>query len=70
MLAGLGARWKQTVALYFTGDSVNGRDSKFIVEKIIIKAENIGLYVDVVTTDMGPSNRSMWKEFHINASRY
>ena len=46
MIAGLGARWKQIVRFDFTGDSVNGRIFKQIIDEIIIKVKgtqcNIG----------------------------
>lgn len=70
MLAGLSARWKQVVRYDFTGDSVQGRNFKPILDEIIIKAEEIGLRVHAITSDMGPANQAMWKAYGINVSRY
>lgn len=70
MLAGISARWKQTVAYYFTGNSVNGEVFKPIVEEIIQKAAAIGLNVCAVTSDMGASNEAMWRSFGIRVSRH
>ena len=70
MLAGLGARWKQVVRYELTGDSVNGALLKPVIDEIILKAEEIGLRVRAVTSDMGPVNQATWKAYGINASRY
>lgn len=68
MLAGIASRWKQAVAYYFTGNRVNVEKLKPIVETIIKKAEEIGLFVHNVTSDMGPSNQAMWRAFGIQVS--
>lgn len=68
MLAGLASRWKQVVAYYFTGNKVNEETFKSLVEHIIRKAEEIGLLVHNVTSDMGPSNQAMWRAFGIQVS--
>ena len=59
MLAGLASRWKQSIALFYTGDSVKGHELKPICEEIITKAEQIGLRVHAVTSDMSSVNQGM-----------
>ena len=70
MLSGISTRWKQTVAYYFTGNSVYGSASKpNIILNIIRKAWEIGLRVLTVTSDMGACNRTMWNSFGICCGR-
>lgn len=59
MLAGINARWKQTIAYYFTRNSVFGSVLKPIVSNIIMKASHIGLNILNVTTDMSSYNHAM-----------
>lgn len=70
MLGGIASRWKQVVAYFFTSDRVNGSLLKPIICDIIKKAENIGLRVHSVTTDMASANQAMWRSFGIGASKY
>jgi len=70
MLAGIASRWKQVVAYYFTGNSIDGSKFNPIVCKILKKAEEIGLRVHSVTSDMGAANMGMWKSFGVKASKY
>lgn len=71
MLGGLFTRWKMVVAYFLTPDSIDGAILKPIIQKIIEKAESIGLYVHSVTSDMGPVNLSMWRAFGgIGSNRY
>ena len=69
VLGGLCSRWKQVVAYDFTGNATNGSAFKPIVLKIIECAEEIGLRVTTVTSDMGSANRAMWKVFGISATK-
>lgn len=39
---------------------------KSIIVELIGKAKSIGLFVKVVTCDMGSGNQSMWREFGIH----
>lgn len=55
--------------LLYRNDAITGDVLKLIVTKIISKAENIGLSVQAVISDMGSNNQSMWKEFSIKISR-
>lgn len=59
MLTGTASRWKQTVAYEYTSDSVKGAELKQIVIEIIRKAEEMGLRVHAVTSDMASANRGM-----------
>lgn len=59
MLGGVASRWKQVVGYEFTSGSIHSRVFKFIVEDVIKKAENIGLQVHAIISDMGGSNQSM-----------
>lgn len=66
MLAVIPSRRKQTVAYYFTSDSVKGNIFKKIIIEIISKAEALGLKVNSVTSDMGACNKAMWGSFGIH----
>lgn len=70
ILGGIGGRWKQVVAYHYTDKSLNGELLSKVVLNVIQKAEQVGLYVHSVTSDMGAGNQGMWKFFHINASRF
>ncbi len=69
MLSGIRLRWKQVVAYYFTGNSVNGKEFKAIIVEIIKKAHAKKLNVLSVTSDMGSANRAMWKSFGVGVTR-
>lgn len=49
ILGGIGARWKQTVAYFFTSDSVNGRELKPVVIGLLKRWEKRGLCVQGIT---------------------
>jgi hypothetical protein len=68
MLSGVTTRWKQTCAYYFTPASVDGSVLKEIICNIITKAEQIGLKVIAITSDMGSANQRMWREFGISVT--
>jgi hypothetical protein len=65
MLGGIATRWKQTVAYYFTSNATDGSVLADIVSEIIVRCNGIGLNVAAVTSDMGSSNRAMWKKLGI-----
>lgn len=69
MLGGIATRWKQTVAYYFTGNSVRGETLKPVVLEVISRANDIGLHVSTVTSDMGSMNRALLSSFGIICSR-
>lgn len=66
MLACTNTRWKQTIAYYFTRNSVFGSVLKPIVSNIIMKASQIGLNILNVTTNMGSYNHAVWRTFGIS----
>ena len=69
MLGGISTRWKQIVAYFYTGSSTNGSILKEIKLDIINKAENMGLKVTNVTSDLGAMNKKMWSTFGICVSK-
>lgn len=70
LLGGIASRWKQVVRYELTSGSIHSQVFKSIIEDIITQAESIGLHIHAVTSDMGGSNQSMWKQFGVNVSRY
>lgn len=69
MVGGLNSRWKQVIAYHFTGSSVDGCLLKNFVLEIVQLCADISLRVLVVTSDMGASNRAMWREFGFSSHR-
>jgi hypothetical protein len=66
MIKGLCIPYKQTIAWFLTGKHTNGAQL-WAVTKLVIRAlYERGLYVKVVTSDMGGSNVGMWKQAGIN----
>lgn len=57
------------VAYHYTGNSIPGSALKDVVLRIVHEATAIGLRIIAVTSDMGPSNRAMWREFGISSTR-
>ncbi|RLU24294.1 hypothetical protein DMN91_002382 [Ooceraea biroi] len=78
-LAGITTRWKYAVAYYLTNKTdfeakltdcnPTGNALKDIISKIIVKAENIGLKVAAVISDMGSDNLSLWRAWNIGCHR-
>lgn len=60
MLGGISLHWKQTVAYYYTPNSVDGTVFGPIIKEIITKACEVGLDVRAVVNDMGGANQKMW----------
>ncbi|KAM7290314.1 uncharacterized protein ISCGN_026959 [Ixodes scapularis] len=50
-------------------DSIDGAFLKDLVFSVIKKCEDAGCYVDAVISDMGPSNKALWKKCGISAKR-
>eukprot|EP00094_Tigriopus_californicus_P012753 TCALIF_12328-PA protein Name:"Similar to T Transposable element P transposase (Drosophila melanogaster)" AED:0.10 eAED:0.10 QI:0/0.5/0.33/0.66/1/1/3/150/465 len=69
MLGGIAARWKQTVAYFYTGNSTNGKVYANIIKSVIHEASKIGLKIVAVTSDMGTPNLAMWREFGVIVGR-
>ena len=61
VLGGIRHHWKQTVAYYFSPNSVDGSEIGTIIIKIIKKVKNINLDVIAIVSDMGSSNRKIWQ---------
>lgn len=55
--------------LFYTGNSVKGAIYKEIVNDIAKKTNEIGLLIISCTSDMGASNKAMWKSFGIVSSQ-
>lgn len=70
MLGGVSTRWKQTVAYHFTGNSVDGAEFKPMIVDILKQAKDVGLHVTAVTSDMGSSNRALWRSFGVVSSKF
>ena len=69
MLWGLSTRWKQVIAYYFTNGKSDGEQLKNIILRIIEETDKIGLKIVNITSDMGSSNRAMWKCFGISSTK-
>ena len=65
LLAGLKTKWKQVVAFHFTSKNMVGSEIKPVLEEVIKLAENIGLKVHNVTSDMSGANQGLWKSFNL-----
>ncbi|KAG0436996.1 hypothetical protein HPB47_017662 [Ixodes persulcatus] len=70
MVGRLNQRWKQVVAYEFTGRNVDGSLLKSYVLELVQLCSQISLRVRVVTSDMGPANQALWREFGFSSHRY
>ena len=48
---------------------MNGASLKNLITQIVTKAFSIGLNVVAVTSDMGPGNQALWREFGVHSKR-
>jgi hypothetical protein len=70
MMRSLFSDHKLVVAYYFTGNSINGQSLWEVTQKVIESIEkNNNFRIHSIVTDMGPSNRSMWKCANIISNR-
>jgi hypothetical protein len=69
IIRGLTTNWKQVVAYYLTGDSVDGIVLWNLVTRIIIQLNACEVNVRAVVCDMGSCNRAMWRVAGITASQ-
>lgn len=69
MLTGTSGRWKQLVAHHMTGSSTEPEEMKIIIFELIRRAEEIGLRVNNITSDMGGSNLAIWKTIGVGRER-
>lgn len=65
MLCGISTKWKQTVAYEFTANSFCAEEMCNKITSIIQRANDIGLVIKVIISDMGPQNRSWWSIMNI-----
>ena len=70
MLAGISARWKQTIGYHFTGASYSAGEANEIISAIIRKAHLVKLDVCAVISDMGSQNGALWRLNNISAGRH
>ncbi|EFN78912.1 Transposable element P transposase, partial [Harpegnathos saltator] len=70
MLYGISTKWKQTIGYEFTGNSFCSQQIVQIMLAIIQKANDIGLKIKVIISDMGAQNRSWWKIMNITVDKY
>ena len=69
MIRSLTSNWKQVVAYYLTGNSINGLHLWNIVCEIISQLRKSDINVRALVSDMGSCNRAMWKVAGIGVSR-
>ena len=69
MIRGLTSNWKQVVSYYLTGVSVSCETMWQLTQSIVMSLADIGINVRVVVSDMGASNRAMWKVAGVAAGR-
>lgn len=69
MLAGVSTRWKQIVGYDLTSNSTHSEAVLNRIKSIIERANNIGITIRAIVSDMGPQNKSVWKLCNIVASR-
>lgn len=69
MVKGMTTKWKQLVAYFYTGTSVNGEKLWDVTKNIIVELGKRGFIVNVVVSDMGSSNQGMWKAAGVISNR-
>ena len=68
MVRGLTTNWKQVVAYYLTGDSVQGAILSNIITRVITELSTVDVNVRAVVCDMGSCNRAMWRSVGVMAT--
>lgn len=56
-------KWVQTLGSFLSRGCASGEILHKLIIECIILLEDVGLYIDVVTTDGASWNRTMWKKF-------
>ena len=69
MIRGMSTNWKQTVAYFFSGRSIQGSALWSIASEIVCILGRIGIFVRAIVSDMGSSNQAMWRAAGIHAGR-
>jgi hypothetical protein len=67
MIRGLTTNWKQVVAYYLTGNSLQGDVLWKVVIQIITELNAVNVNVRAIVCDMGSGNRALWRAAGISA---
>lgn len=70
MLAGMSTRWKQTVGYELTANSYSADEVLRKLFYYVKRADDVGVTIKTIISDMGPLNRGFWKLLHITANRH
>ena len=65
LLRGAMNPWKQVIGCHVTGNQTSGVDMKKFILECIDFAEELGLEVIAISSDMGGKNRNLWKELNV-----
>lgn len=63
-------KWVQALACFLSKGCANSNVLQCLILECILLLEQIGLHVDVVTTDGASWNRSMWSKFGISQENF
>lgn len=69
LLRGVKGPWKQVIGAHCTAHSTNINNMRDFITECIACTEMCGLYVIAVSSDMGGSNRNLWKAFEIGVKK-
>jgi hypothetical protein len=69
MIRGLTTNWKQVVAYYLTGSSVEGSVMWNLVTQVIVQLNAADVNVRAIVCDMGSCNRAMWRVAGVTACK-
>jgi len=61
MILGLTTNWKQVLAYYLTGNSVNGNVLWHMLKQIVVDLQTVEVNVRAAVCDIGSCNRAMWR---------
>ena len=57
------------IAHEVTGPTTSGQDMRNLIFRCIDSCQKIGLIVKAVVSDMGSTNKAMWKELNVGVTR-
>lgn len=69
MVRGLFKNWKQPISYYISSGSISANILKKIVEDNLTKCFDIGLIINVIVCDQGPSNRRVYNMFGVTPEK-
>lgn len=69
LLRGAMNPWKQVIGCHITGNQTCGMDMKNFILECIDFAEELGLTVIAMLSDMGGKNRNLWKMLNISVNK-